>query len=146
MKTLAILGFIALLSAQTAQALQVMPPEQVLRGTIQSSTSNAVPTSVDLTRVTRANPKHNANFVTKLLRSLNTKDLRIQKTKPSDLTVHVLAPRRVSFEFEARQAKRLGGGHYAYYIVVAIHEERIPNKSLHRSTYPRAFSARPSAR
>ena len=95
----------------------------VLRQIIDSTISTATSPGLDQATIQKANPKHTPRYVRKLIMSLKTKDLKIQKPKDTDLKIHVLAPRKIDFLFEVRFAKWVDGSDYEYYIVTKIIEK-----------------------
>jgi len=112
-------------------AMQIIPPEMVLRQIINATTSQATAPGLDLPAIQKANPQHSPLYVRSLILSLKTDDLKIQKPKETDLTIRVLAPRVIDFVFEVRFGKWVDGSDYEYYIVTKIEEEISHQESGH---------------
>ncbi len=112
-------------------AMQIIPPEMVLRQIINATTSQATSPGLDLPAIQKANLQHSPMYVRRLILSLKTDDLKIQKPMETDLTIRVLAPRKIDFVFEVRLGKWVDGSDYEYYIVTKIEEEISQQESGH---------------
>ena len=113
-----------LIVAHAAYAMLITPPEMVLRQVIKSATPKKLPRALDIKKIYKANTNHTERYVSDLILSLKTEDLKIRKPKETQyLTVHVLAPRKVAFLFEARHSKWMDGGDYTYYVIIGIKEK-----------------------
>lgn len=113
---------------QVAYAMEITPPEMVLRQIIQAATPEKLPSELDLTRICKANTNLSEKVVSNLIQSLKTEKLEIQKPERMlDLTVRVIAPLKVDFVFEERHSKWVDGADYSYYVVIRI--DQIDSKS-----------------
>ena len=120
MKNLIILASL-LAVVQAAYAMEIIPPEMVLRQVIQSATPKTLPRELDLKKIYMANTNYTEKLVSSLILSLKAEKLEIQKPEHMlDLTVHVIAPVKVDFVFEARYSKWVDGADYTYYVVIGI--------------------------
>lgn len=122
MKKLIILSSV-LIFVQIAFAMEIIPPEMVLRQVIKSATSMKLPRQMDLKKIRMANSNYTEKAVSALFLTLNTDELEIQgPERMTDLNVHVIAPRRVDFLFEERHSKWVDGADYTYYVIISIEE------------------------
>ena len=136
---LVVLGFMHI-----GHAMEITPPAMVLRQVIKNATAMNLPRELDIEKIRKANPNYTEKVVSALLLSLNTDDLEIQNPKNIiDLTVHVVAPRRVDFLFEARHSKWVDGADFTYYMIIGI-EEKTSQQKGGRYSPPATRSSKPS--
>ena len=108
--------------------MKITPPYFLLKQIIKDTTPKKLSQGIDLKKILKNNNKHTKEYVFNLILSLKTKDLKIQKAKSTmDLTIHVIAPKKSYFIFEARMKKWVDGSDFTYYRLIGI-KEKAPNK------------------
>jgi hypothetical protein len=103
--------------------MEILPPEEVFRQIIKGTTAEKLASGCDLTEIKQGNSTHTEEYVRAFIVSLKTEELKIQRAEEEDLTIHVLAPRRIDFIFAARHGKWVDGADHTYYVLVRIAEK-----------------------